>query len=166
MIGIKDVYEDLPKNGSYPERSLGDIVAIDIHHANIPSRNYRGFDSIKSIANYHINTHDWHGIGYHYIIDPEGVLWKTGLDRQKRWSVGNHNGHTISTLFFGDFTQEDLKGEQLIKGVKWIRHKMNAYSVPLDRVKGHNEYEGHESNQCPVFDMEWFRGLLKDCSYG
>ena len=161
-LEIVDIMEEMPTHPTkqYPERNLKDITHIDIHHSASLTANYTGIDTIKSFANYHINTHKWAGIGYHYIVTPDLEVYKTGFDSQSRWSVGNHNGYTISTLIIGNFAEEEISEDQYELALRLIRHKMKAYSVSVENVRGHNEYSGHSSNACPGISMDKFRSDL------
>jgi len=162
ILEIKDIMDKMPTHSTkeYPERDLKEITHIDIHHSASLTVSYSGIETIKSFANHHINTHNWAGIGYHYIVTPDLEVYKTGFDSQSRWSVGNHNGYTISTLIVGSFDKEEISEDQYDLALQLVRHKMRSYSVPKENVKGHNEYAGHSSNACPGINMEKFRGDL------
>lgn len=158
MKEIIDVVDDLRDAGEYPIRALGDITNIDVHHS--ADNNRVGMEAVEYYNRLHIEDRGWPGVGYHYIIDPDGKIFKVGLDRQKRWSVGNHNGHTISIMLIGDFRNEKPTAEQLDSAV-WMANRLKqAYGVPTERVKGHSEYPGHSSKACPAIDMDFFRAEL------
>lgn len=164
MKEIIDIIDDLPTHTTkqYPERNLADITHIDVHHSASHSSNYKGIPTIKSYANYHIDHHDWPGIGYDYVVAPDAQIYKTGYDGRLGWSVGSNNSYTISTMVIGDYTQESLDDDVLESLLFMLNRKHKAYSVPISKIKGHTEYPGHASNQCPGFNMDKIRGLLKE----
>jgi len=158
-LPVIDIVNRMPKHPTktYPRRDLGDISHIDMHHSATLTSDYRGLSTIEGFANFHINTHGWAGIGYHYILTPDLKIYKTGYDSQSRWSVGNHNGYTISSLIIGDYSQEEISLDLYNLAIKWINYKKRAYAVPVVNIKGHNEYPGHASNTCPGINMTQFR---------
>ena len=109
-LDIKDIVSYLPVNGTvqpYGKRTVEDIKFIVIHHAATPNK-----DTITSrlrvqrIADYHIRRWNWYGIGYHYVIDREGTIFKT----QEHTTVSNHtygaNLHGIGICLLGTYTKE------------------------------------------------------------
>ncbi len=157
MKQIIDVVDDLRDAGDYPRRALGDITNIDIHHSADGRRT--GMAAIEYFNQLHIDR-GWPGIGYHYVGAQDGKIYKTGLDRQSRWSVGDHNGHTISYMLIGNFQHEDPTPEQYDSALWMVNRLRRAYGVPIIRAKGHNEYPGHSANVCPGIDMDLFRERL------
>jgi len=155
---VKDVKEKLPKKGEYPTRGA-DLTTIDIHHSASPQDNYTGFGTIVDFANQHINQHGWPGIGYHYVISPDGIVWKTGYVDEMRWSVGGNNSYTISIMLIGNLHKEDPTEIQYKNAVELAAQMINAYGV--GDIRGHNEFAGHESNICPGIDMNKFRNDVK-----
>lgn len=153
---VKDVRDDLPSNGDYPKRTAQEITHIDIHHSATPQVQYEGFSTIESFASYHINHHNWPGLGYHYVISPSGVIYKTGYANESRWSVGGHNSYSISIMLIGNFIKEDPALEQYYNAVKLAEQMCNAYNVEKQNVMGHREYPD-QSPHCPGIDMDKFR---------
>jgi len=162
-LTIKKIRNDLPthKTKKYPKRDLSKISHIDIHHSASPQENYRGIETIKGFARFHVNGHGWPGIGYHYVIDPDGVIYKTGDDGESRWSVGGNNSYTISIMMIGRLDTEKPTDKQYAAALGLAKVVSDAYSVPVKNVKGHKEYPGHSSNTCPSIDMDDFRNDLK-----
>lgn len=158
-MNIKNVKDKLPYKGEYPKRKLSDITHIDIHHSGTKKENDEGFKTIKQFAYYHINGHDWPGIGYHYIIDTCGQVYKTGYAREIRWSVGGNNSYSISVMLIGDFTEDELEEDQYNNALELVKKIMKAYDIPKENVLGHQEFP-EQNTECPGFDMDKFRGEL------
>ncbi|MCX7670490.1 MAG: N-acetylmuramoyl-L-alanine amidase, partial [Anaerolineae bacterium] len=70
---IKDVVDQLPKHAinCYKTRSLDRITHITIHHSAGPAN-----ISVEQIASYHVKTQNWPGIGYHFVIGPDGTTYQ------------------------------------------------------------------------------------------
>lgn len=156
---IKNVKKKLPKGNHYPERDISDITHIDVHHSASLTEDYKGYKTIKQFALYHINGHGWPGIGYHYVVGPDKVVYKTGYAKEKRWSVGGHNSYTISVMAVGDFTKEEISEDQYKILLNLIRKVMTAYNIPRENVLGHNEFPD-QNTACPGIDMDKLRSDL------
>ena len=155
---IKDVRDDLPSNGNYPKRPATDITHIDIHHSATDSG---GYSILENIAEYHVRHNGWPGIGYHYVVAPDGTIYKTGYANEMRWSIGQNNSYTISIMLIGNFSKEDPALEQYDNAVKLAEQVANAYNVEKENILGHNEFDGHEGNTCPGINMTEFRRKIK-----
>ena len=159
---VTNIIEKLPRHPDrkYPNRPLTQIKFIDIHHSASWTKDYQGIQTIKNFAHGHINDRKWPGLGYNYVVGPDGRLFKTGYDAQMRWSVGNHNRNALSLMLIGMFNVEDVPEKQWEIATLWVKHIRQAYGVGVDRVKGHREFSGHNANQCPGFSMERFRDAV------
>ena len=158
-MNIINIRKDLPKSGIYPKRKLSDTTHIDIHHSASLTENYKGYKTIKQFAYYHVNGHGWPGIGYHYIVTPEDIIYKTGIAREMRWSVGGNNSYTISIMAVGNFDKEEISEDQYKNLLELTRTVMNAYNIPVENVMGHNEFPD-QNTKCPGIDMDKLRSDL------
>lgn len=164
-LNIEDIRDKLPNSGSYPQRHVSDITHIDLHHSASLSSNYKGYQTVEGFANYHITPkpdgNGWPGLGYHYVVAPDGKIWKTGYANESRWSVGNHNGYSISLMIIGSFDKENPTQIQYDSAVELASRMGNAYAVPQRNIMGHNEYSGHAANACPGINMGDFRTAVR-----
>ena len=158
MLNVIDIKEDLPQSGAYPKRLITDITHIDIHHSATLRKNYKGFETIKGFANYHIGK-GWEGLGYHYVVGLDKV-YKTGYANEMRWSVGGNNSYTLSIMLIGNFTVEDIQEDQYNRALELAHTVRKAYNVPVENVMGHKEFPD-QATECPGIDMENFRRDLK-----
>ncbi|KXS40997.1 MAG: N-acetylmuramoyl-L-alanine amidase fused to LysM and peptidoglycan binding domain [Candidatus Frackibacter sp. T328-2] len=158
-MDVRDIRDKLVSKGEYPKRDVSKITHIDIHHSASFSNNFKGIETIKDFADYHVNGHKWPGIGYHYIVAPNGIIYKTGYANEMRWSVGGNNSYTISVMLIGRFNEEEIGNEQYEEALKLVRQMMSAYNIPKENVMGHNEYPD-QNTLCPGIDMDKFRSDL------
>lgn len=159
-MNVKDVRDKLPSVGDYPKRSVEDVTHIDIHHSASSKNDYKGEETINIFAKFHINNNGWPGIGYHYIVAPNGDIFKTGYINEKRWSVAGNNSYTISVMLIGNFEKEELESKQYNAALNLIEDIMDAYDISIKNVKGHKEYKGNEKKSCPGFNMDKVRDDL------
>lgn len=152
---ITDVRKSLTrhKNKSYRRRPINAVTDIAIHHSATTS------GSAEAYANYHVNNLGWCGIGYHFVIEQDGEIKHCNDLDVISYHVGNSNGFCIGICLTGNFTIQEPTKEQEAA----LRYLVNEYlpgKLPsLKNIKGHNEYPGYASKQCPSFD---FRKVLKE----
>lgn len=154
---IKDVINDLPraKNKVYPFRPIKAITHVAIHHSltdDIP-----GGKDIAAFARYHVNDLGWPGIGYAYVIDADGIIYKTQPATRKSYHVGKHNYYTLGVCLVGDFRKYQPPDVQYEATLDLCSVLGTAYNVGIDSFLGHNEFEGYEWKHCPEIDMDMFR---------
>ncbi len=98
-----------PQGENVSSRSLTNVTHIIIHHSagSTVSNDYAAV--VKSYWNYHVNTHGWADIGYNWLVDPNGVLykgraWKSSTQENV---MGAHNsgknGNTVGICFIGNY---------------------------------------------------------------
>ncbi len=144
---IVDIVDKLPKNPdeSYPTRELSDITHIAIHHSAAPANL-----SPERIARYHVETHGWPGIGYHFYIAPDGTIYQTNRLTTMSNHVYMNNLYTVGICVAGNFTDVIPTPAQLVSTARLVAWLMKELDIPLDNVKGHKEYpqnSGHTA--CP-----------------
>lgn len=153
-LSIKNITNILPTDGQYRKRSLSEITDITVHHTAGPDS-----QTAESIANYHVYSKGWPGIGYHYLINTDGqILQVNELD-----TVSYHNGYNntaavgiamIGNMELGPPTPPQQKSlEKLIQSLK--------KDLPrLSHLLGHKELPG-AATACPGFytDMDDIREI-------
>lgn len=154
---IIDVRDKLPKhdNKKYSTRPLSAIYYIAVHHSltdNIP-----GGKDVKAFARYHVNNLDWPGIGYHYVIDADGTVYKTNAAKIKSYHVGKHNQSALGVCLVGDFRDYDPTDKQYKALVELVKELKTAYNITTENIKGHSEFEGYQWKKCPEIDMDQLR---------
>lgn len=140
-IEIVDVVEQLPKhpNKSYSKRSLDKIDGIVVHH----SASF-GQDATK-YANYHIESRGWPGIGYHFVLYPNGRIEQTNYLDTISYHTAGANSSKIGICLSGNFQQGQPTPEQLASLKKLISHLRQQLPQYLT-VSGHRN---HGSTSCP-----------------
>jgi len=156
----KDLTDEINKGKTY--KTNRKITSIAIHCSFSPQN--RG-DTVHTIDNWHSDR--WgSGIGYHYVVDEQGRIFKgRWLDypgaHVKGWNdnsigicrIGGMDDARNSTL---DTTPSQYKSIQ--KLVKLLISDDMYGLLPSD-IKGHNEYP-NVNKACPLMDMNKIRELV------
>lgn len=148
-FAILDVVDDLPKHPTsvYATRALTDITTLTIHHTVTPSSM-----SIESIAAYHVDSKDWPGIGYHFVIKDNGDIYQTNYLETKSYHAGTLNAPgdenlwSVGIALQGDFTNSPPPQAQQ-DSAKWLVQELK-YQLDIDEVLPHRGMPG-ASTQCP-----------------
>lgn len=107
---------------------------------------------VKNIQNYHQNVRGWCDIGYHLLVDPDGVLWRGRQYTSKRGAhVGGQNTGNVGIAFLGNFydgvepSQAQLDGAA--EGFAWVADYW-GFEANSSTIRGHQEWPG-QSTGCP-----------------
>jgi N-acetyl-anhydromuramyl-L-alanine amidase AmpD len=174
---IVDVVSSLPKHptlGAYPNRSVP-ISVIAIHHTDTSKK-----ATVQQIAQYHVYgvrrdakgtliKAQWPGIGYHFVISPNGTIYQSQREQTQSYHVGGKaNSYCLGISFIGRFMRLGLDGktqseqdqiptpEQLRSGGQLVAWLMQEFDIPLEKVMGHRNVVGGYT-ACP--DEHWEAGV-------
>ena len=149
---ITDIVDKLPKHATlrYDTRALSAITHLTIHHsaapANIPP---------ERIASYHVGK-DWPGIGYHFLVEPDGTIYQTNRLETVSYHVYKQNAYSVGICTEGNFVGGVIPTPKQIETVghlvAWLTQKLN---IPLENAKGHKEFP-ENATACPGDD--WLAG--------
>lgn len=143
------------KTKKYSLRAVSDIDTIAIHHS------LTKFGSAEAFANYHVQTNDWPGIGYTFVIEIDGtVVWCNDIEK-KTHHVGNSNKRAIGICLVGDFRNSEPNEKQVDALFKLIANLKKEYSIKIERILGHSELPGYDWKLCPCIDMDSIRTSFK-----
>jgi len=122
------------------------IKSIAIHCSASPQN--RG-DDARTIDKWHLDN-GWSGLGYHYVILPDGTIQKGRWVDAEGAGVYKHNRNTIHICFIGGMKYDDITPQQ-VKAIKELGSLLvSMYKLTPKDIKGHNEYKGHHSRGCPM----------------
>jgi len=151
---IIDVVDSLPRHPTLPpySRRTEPIRKIIIHHTDTPTNM-----TVEQIARYHVfgssqYKDPWPGIGYHYVIAPDGTIYWTQRHETRSYHVGAANNYSLGVSLIGRFMQKNYDGsprppqEQLptpaqldaaARLVAWLMDEVNVQDI--EDVVGHKE---------------------------
>lgn len=144
-------------NRKYKERPLSDIKMVVVHHSATKPNTPDGKRDVNAFANYHVTNNGWPGIGYHYVVAPDGTVYKTQPNNVISYHASGANSHSLGVCLVGSFDIDEVPAAQWGAALELVKELMVAYGVPVDRVIGHREVPA--SKTCPgrKFDMDRFR---------
>jgi len=111
-IGNKFIdYRDPILGNSYTwhwERPMNQVKYLIIHHTAGPDT-----QTPDIIAEYHVRTKSWGGVGYHFIIDKNGTVYYVGDLTTARAHTYNYNHLGIGICLMGSFMGRQPPDEQI-----------------------------------------------------
>lgn len=138
---IKDIISNLPKHptAQYKTRPPEIISEIIIHH----SATKKG--TPFSFARYHIDTRDFPGIGYHFVIPKDGTIFQTNELSKISWHCSGRNTVSVGICLIGHFDNEKPTIEQLQSLQKLITY-LKEHLPTINKISGHRNYS---TKTCP-----------------
>ena len=125
----------------------------NIWHINIhcSASDFAHHDNVQSIYQWHVVENGWSDIGYHFIITKNGDIHICRPISRNPASVKNHNEGGIGIMLTGKYKFSDAQFKSLRRLVQNLSFE---YKIKKEEVRGHNEYSGHFSRECPNFDVK------------
>ncbi len=137
---ISFIADQLPKHPTkvWEQRSLPEITHIVVHSTASPAN-----VSAERIADYHVQTMGWPGIGYHFIIGPSGAIEQTNPLEAASFHTSGAEDFSIGIAFAGSFDDAIPTPEQIESGARLIAWLMAELNIPIEQVMGHKEMPGN-----------------------
>jgi len=147
-------------NNPFQTRLINQIRRIGIHHTATATGNQKTFEN-------HWRNLGWRNGGYHEIILPNGDVEICYTPDIVVNGVGDHNSDSYHIAVVGNFRPggHQPSQKQMKSLIERIRFNMNRFTIPANRVLGHNEFPNttrfnHRSNTCPGQNMNALRDVL------
>jgi len=147
---IQNIVDQLTRHATlrYRQRSLSDIQTLVIHHSASPSNT-----TPQQIARYHVAEWHWPGIGYHFVVSADGLIWQTNALETVSNHVANANTACVGICFVGQFDQTAPPAPQIQAGARLVAWLLQHLHLELEAAKGHQELM---STDCP--GAQWRQG--------
>ena len=156
-LEIFDVVNQLPKHATktYATRSTSDITTLAIHHTV-------GISTPQGIASYHVNSNDWPGIGYHYVIEQDGKISQTNYPKTISYQAGvvgeQNNEFSMGIAMVGNFTSSPPTQPQIESCRKLVEQIQDQFPR-IKYVLPHRFMPG-QTTACPGDTWEfWFNQI-------
>lgn len=124
------------------ERPRTDMIVV--HHTAGEN------DTVESIHALH-RANDWAGIGYHYVIYPDGTVHAG----RPEWSTGAHcqgyNSRSLGVNLVGNFEYQTPTEAQVESLTLLLADLMETYGVPPEQVTGHKVWN---QTACPGANLD------------
>lgn len=150
---FKDVRNSITRHATkrFPVLQMSGKTEIAIHHAlvrmGLAGANAAGY------ARFHVHTHDWPGIGYSYVIEPNGDILFCNPINWRTYHVGNSNNFSIGICLTGDFRTEEPTDAQK-RSLKRLVDRLQKEYSQINRIRSHHEYPGYSWKSCCMFDYD------------
>ncbi len=142
MLGYEDVAATLPGKNDWQKRTLEEIKYIVIHHSAAARDS-----SPREIADYHVGTLGWPGIGYTFVVSQTGSVYRTGDLAEVRYHVAARNRECVGVCLPGDWRAEAPPAMQLQAAARVVAFLKAR--LPWAEVKGHKEVALQYATACP-----------------
>lgn len=169
-LDVKYIADQLPSRGRWPQRELGEVTDITIHHTAAPVS-----QTPEQIAAFHLNKHrmlakshgvkqsrprPWPAIAYHYLVYPDGTVLQTLDDSANSWHNGYNNTHALGVCMVGNFEKTEPTEIQL-RNMLLLVAALKALYPSVKYLMGHREYK--KATLCPGanVDMNALRAAVK-----
>lgn len=132
---------------------MREINYIVVHHTATPS-----YATVESIRNYHVNIRGWRDIGYHYLVQRDGVIRLGRPDHIQGAHCSGHNADSIGVALIGNFEETPLgmEVETQVNSLKMLLQDLTLRYKDA-RVVGHKELA---ATLCPGKHLaEWLDAL-------
>jgi N-acetyl-anhydromuramyl-L-alanine amidase AmpD len=139
---IFNIIDKLPSDGAYKKRKAEQIKGATYHHTGVTSK-----QTTENIARYHVFNNGWPGIGYHYVISPDGKIEQTQSDLSVSYHNGYNNTGYIGISCKGNFNNDQITDKQydsMISLCNYLKGKYKNFKF----LVGHKEYPTARTS-CP-----------------
>ncbi len=158
FIDIRDTIPGDSFNFSWV-RPLSQVNYLAIHHTAGPDT-----QTPNEIANLHIQSNGWEGIGYHFLVAKDGTVYYVGDIGTARANVANLNEQVIGICLIGNFMDGMLPSQQQLdstnKLCEFLINFPDLSNLSWDSVRSHKELPG-QSTTCPGDSWDsWKEKLL------
>ncbi len=107
----------------WPEAYSPTVRMIVVHHTAVANGgdSRSGAEKMRALYSYHANNRAWGDIGYHYVIDDNGVIYqgRAGGDFVVGGHAYCHNVGTIGIALMGNFDIENPTQKQ-VQSLQWL----------------------------------------------
>lgn len=122
--------------------------------------------SWQPIRDYHLSL-GWRDVGYHYGIEIVNDKYEILVGRFEgtngaHTKEDNKNWESVGICCVGNFDDEEPDMAQWNVAMDLVENICLRYRIPVENVKGHNEYAPYKTCPGKRFDMDLFRDQLKD----
>lgn len=132
-------------------RTTRQVKYVVIHHsvtAHDASPDY--------IAQLHKNR-GWGGIGYHFVITKDGIVWYVGDVGTARANVKDKNEQVIGVCLVGDFTQYNPSDDQILSAHDLCKFFVENTGV-WPNLNGWEDVVGHKELQATACPGTYWKG--------
>jgi hypothetical protein len=131
-VGYVNIEDDLAEHPvkEYKFRSLDRPLYITFHHSATKGQ------SLREIAEYHVEERGYPGIAYHFAINWEGQVFQLQDLEEITYHSKGRNTESIGVVFVGNYQERDLPDEAVVSAellVQGLRKSLDIVGVRAHR---------------------------------
>tara|TARA_R110001632_G_scaffold71644_1_gene166135 strand:- start:2616 stop:3131 length:516 start_codon:yes stop_codon:yes gene_type:complete len=132
-ISYFNIEDELPvhKTKKYKFRSLDRPLYITFHHTATKG------NTLKQIANYHVEQRGFPGIAYHFAINSKGEVFQLQQIDEISYHSKGRNTESLGIVFIGNYQDDDLSKEAIRSGETLVNALKE--SLCIIGVRGHRD---------------------------
>lgn len=148
---------------------LGTILYLTGHHTAgaVDTSDRHAMQMAQAYHREH-RAKGWGGIGYHFMITRKGNIICLRPVAMKGAHVGMHNSNNLGVVMCGTVGNKPSLRQR--RAYQWLRRNAHTTKMPTRhrtnsrltnvKLRGHNDWPGHETNSCPgTFKPMYRRGF-------
>lgn len=146
-------------DASWGQGSIDRVFALTFHHsAGARAKTYDQAVSLNRAYDQQHQNQGWGGIGYHFMMDDLGRIYRGRPNHLKGAHTGGHNTGNIGIMIHGNYDHDKLTARQK-QTIEWLFKGGIAEltGVPERRIlmaRGHQEWPGPtNATACPGRDI-------------
>ena len=116
----------------YRERSIEDSLYITVHHTAGSK-----FQSLESIAKYHVERRGWPEIAYHIAINYKGEVMFLNDIEERTYHAGGFNTTRIGVVLIGNY-ETDYPTEEMEKSLLAVTDAL-CLTLKIKGIEGHRD---------------------------
>ncbi len=136
-------------------RPMSQVKYLCIHHSAGPAN-----QTPNDIARYHVKSLGWGGVGYHFIITPNGTCYYVGDLTTARAHVYNYNHLALGICLIGTFMNGQLPSKAQINSAHLLCSQLLFRTPELPGTDGWEDLVGHKqlgATACPGDSWDQYR---------
>lgn len=127
---VHDLRGELPIHSTkvYPERDIEDIRGIVFHHTATKGQTLRG------IADFHVNGRGWPAIAYHIAIGYDGQVYLLHDFTTASYHTSGYNRGNIGIVLVGNYQERELPLEMkksILMVLEWVESEVEVQHIWL-----------------------------------
>lgn len=139
-------------------RPMSQVKYLVIHHSAGPDT-----QTPDDIARYHVQSRGWGGVGYHFIIDKNGVVYYVGDLTTARANVANMNEQVIGICLIGTYMNGKMPTDGQIVSAHELCAQLLFRTHDLPGTDGWEDVVGHKAltaTACPGDTWDQYRSKI------
>ena len=133
--------------GHYPTaaRRVDEVV---VHHTWRPTADdYNGEGTIRGVRRYHMDERGWSDNGYHWMLGPNGDVWRCRPMIRSGAHVSGRNAHTVGVSFIANFDSDDPAAyDGMDAGYRVVAALLKRFDLGVENIRFHREFA---NKTCP-----------------